>query len=168
MADVTITIGIAASDGPQWVPTSQSADPDKVLVPLGRGPQTVTFTLQPASGSPATTQLLFAQNADGWGNTNPITFKPVTESDISFPPGWNEDQKAAFVAAVQTALDGVVPTSPPNSPSVATITFDPSTFEGGQALEIDLPYTVNYWINVQGISWGPNQYDPEVDIDPGS
>ena len=35
-------------------------------------------------------------------------------------------------------------------------------------MEINLPYTVNYWINVQGVSWGPNRFDPEVDITPGS
>ena len=169
MAAVTITVVVGLNDGsPQYVPVSQSATPDPVSVPLGHGPQTVTFTLTPGSGSPATTALWFAQNADGWGNTNPITFKPVTASDISFPPGWNAQRQADFVAAVQTALNGVVPSSPPNSPSVATITFDPSTFEGGQALAIDLPYTVNYWINVQGVSWGMNVFDPEVDIDPGS
>jgi hypothetical protein len=169
MPAVTITVVVGLNDGsPQYVPVSQSANPDKVLVPLGRGPQTVTFTLTPGAGSPETTTLLFAQNSNGMGNTPPITFKPVTASDIAFPQGWNAARQAAFVAAVQTALNGVVPSSPPNSPSVATITFDPSTFEGGQALEIDLPYTVNYWINVQGVSWGMNYFDPEVDIDPGS
>ena len=167
MPDVTITIGVAASDGGGWVPTTQSANPDKVKVPLGRGPQTVTFTLTPTTTSPPTTRFIFAQNADGMGNTPPITFKPVTASDIAFPQGWNAARQAAFVAAVQTALNGVVPSSP-NSPNVAQITFDPATFEGGQSLEIDLPYTVNYWINVNGVSWGMNVYDPEVDIDPGS
>ena len=169
MPSVTITVVVGLSDGsPQYVPVSQSANPDKVRVPLGRGPQTVTFTLEPGDGSPPTTRFIFAQNVDGMGNTPPITFKPVTEADISFPPGWNDARKTAFVAAVQAALDNVVPASPPNSPAVATVAFDPSTFEGGQALEIDLPYTVNYWINVQGVSWGLNVYDPEVDIEPGS
>jgi hypothetical protein len=169
MPAVTITVVVGLNDGsPQYIPVSQSANPDKVLVPLGRGPQTVTFTLTPGAGSPETTTLLFAQNSDGMGNTPPITFKPVTASDIAFPQGWNAARQAAFVAAVQTALDGVVPSSPPNSPSVATITFDPATLEGGQALEIDLPYTVNYWINVQGVSWGMNVYDPELDLEPGT
>jgi len=169
MPAVTITVVVGLNDGsPQYVPVSQSANPDKVLVPLGRGPQTVTFTLTPGAGSPETTTLLFAQNADGMGNTPPITFKPVTASDIAFPQGWNAARQAAFVAAVQTALNGVVPSSPANSPSVATITFDPATLEGGQALEIDLPYTVNYWINVQGVSWGMNVYDPELDLEPGT
>lgn len=169
MPAVTITVVVGLNDGsPQYVPVSQSATPDPVSVPLGHGPQTVTFTLTPGAGSPETTALLFAQNADGWGNTPPITFKPVTAADISFPAGWNAQRQAAFVASVQSALNAVVPSSPPNSPSVATITFDPSTFEGGQAFAIDLPYTVNYWINVQGVSWGMNVFDPEVDIDPGS
>ena len=66
MAAVTITVVVGLNDGsPQYVPVSQSATPDPVSVPLGHGPQTVTFTLTPGSGSPDTTALWFAQNADG-------------------------------------------------------------------------------------------------------
>jgi hypothetical protein len=109
-----------------------SADPDKVTVPLGHGPQSIVFQLQAATGSPATTKIFFTQNADGWGNVNGITFKPVSTSDVHFPQhGWSEARKDAFVAAVQGDSSTLVPATSGPKGEIATLTFDPSTLEGG-------------------------------------
>ena len=167
MPTVTITLG-AQQVGNGYGPSGQSAAPNKLSLRLGRGPQDITFNLSVASGSPATTQMLFTQNANGWGNVAPITWKTITPSDVGFPPGWSAAQQAAFLASLQAALNGIVVSSPPGSPSTATLTLNPSTLEAGNGFQIDLPYTVNYWINVNGESWGPQRFDPEVDILPGS
>jgi hypothetical protein len=72
------------------------------------------------------------------------------------------------VAALQAVVDTLVPTTSGPNGEIATVAFDPATLEAGQAFEIDLQYSVNYFINVDGTSYGPNTYDPEVDIDPPS
>jgi hypothetical protein len=170
MPQVNITVGIQQNSENGWYyPSSVAAVPDKVPVPLGQGRQSINFQLQAAAGSPPTTKIFFTQNANGWGNVNGITFKPVAVADVHFPPhGWSSARKDAFVAALQAVVDTLVPTTSGPNGEIATVAFDPATLEAGQAFEIDLQYSVNYFINVDGTSYGPNTYDPEVDIDPPS
>lgn len=165
MPAVNVSIGVTQADS-MYVPSSQTADPNAVPLQIGSGPQTITFNLMVASGAPAGTQLLFTQNADGWGNRAPIVFKTVTASDVSFPQGWNTAQQTAFLTRLQTALNGLVASASSNS--TVSLNINPATLEAGNAFQIDLPYTVNYFINVNGVSFGPNAFDPEVDILPGS
>jgi hypothetical protein len=80
--------------------------------------------------------------------------------------GWNTAQQTAFLTRLQTALNGL--TASASSNSTVSLNINPATLEAGNAFQIDLPYTVNYFINVGGVSYGPNAYDPEVDILPGS
>lgn len=164
---ITVTIEIQQDTATgAWSAKSVNANPDKAKVKLGQGLWTLTYNLVLTRGAPAGAQLWFARNENGWGNVNPVTFKPLTESDVAFPSGWTEAQKQAFLTAAQTAVNGITSGSSDSNRAQATLTFDPAALESGQAFEIDLPYTIEYFINVSGVSWGPNSFDPEVDIDP--
>ena len=169
MPNKQVTITVAMTQDPNsnyWIPSSVSVSPDPVTIKLSQGTWTITFDMEAASGSPPSAQLWFARNQAGWGSLNPVVFKPLTEDDVDFPAGWSEAQKEAFLITAQNALNGVTSVPSNSNRSLATVTFDPTALEPGQQLDIRLPYTLDYFINVQGVSYGPNTFDPEVDIDP--
>lgn len=169
MPNKQVTITVTMVQDPEttyWMPSGASVSPDPVTIKLSQGVWTITFDLEAASGSPPSAQLWFARNEAGWGSMNPVVFKPLTEDDVDFPAGWTEAQKQAFLATAQTALNGVTSVPSNSNRSLASISFDPTSLEPGQQLDIRLPYSVDYFINVQGVSYGPYTFDPEVDIDP--
>jgi hypothetical protein len=163
---VTVDIKRDSATG-YWVAKKVKAKPDKAKVKLGQGSWTVSYALEVGDrGGAKDPQLWFARNESGWGNVNPIVFKSLTEADISFPSGWSSQQKQAFLAQAQTALNAVTSVPSNSNRAEAAVTFDPGTLEGGQELEIHLPYTIDFFINVEGTSYGPTKYDPEVDLEP--
>lgn len=170
MPSVPVTVTVDIEQDPTsgwWVPKKVKANPDKAKVRLGQGSWTVDYALQIGHrGGAKDPQVWFARNESGWGNVNPMVFKPLTEADISFPSGWSDQQKQDFLVQAQAALNGVTSVPSNSNRAEASVTFDPDTLENGQALAIKLPYTIDYFINVAGVSYGPNRYDPEVDLEP--
>jgi hypothetical protein len=166
---ITVTIEIQQdSQTGSWSAKSADANPDKLKIQLGQGVWTITYNLVLKRGAPASAQLWFARDENGWGNENPVTFKQLTEGEVAFPGGWTEAQKQAFLTAAQTALNGITSGSSDSNRAQAVLSFDPGTLESGQTLEIHLPYTIEYFINVDTVSWGPIAFDPEVDIEGGT
>lgn len=156
--------------GAGYQPKKVTCKPAKLVVKTAAGVQDVTFSLVSDSGNPESTQLWFAREQNQWGNRPGVVVDPVNASHIHFPSSFPDSEKAAFVAAVQNRVSTYMRSTPSNDArSEATMTFDPGQVEPPSpypALEIDLPYTINYYINVNGISYGPYAYDPEMDIMP--